>query len=72
VLPLGGVSDRAPLANNLINLGIYNETEQAMRTLGLDLDVLIEQEEEPGLGNGGLAGSPPVLWTRWPRWMCLP
>jgi starch phosphorylase len=25
-----------------------------MRTLGLDLDVLIEQEEEPGLGNGGL------------------
>jgi starch phosphorylase len=42
------------LANNLINLGIYDETEQAMRTLGLDLDVLIEQEEEPGLGNGGL------------------
>src|ERR1039457_5384898 len=42
------------LANNLINLGIYNETEQAMRSLGLDLNVLIEQEEEPGLGNGGL------------------
>jgi starch phosphorylase len=42
------------LANNLINLGIYDETEQAMRQLGLDLKVLIEQEEEPGLGNGGL------------------
>jgi starch phosphorylase len=42
------------LANNLINLGIYDETEQAMRELGLDLNVLIEQEEEPGLGNGGL------------------
>ncbi len=42
------------LANNLINLGIYNETEQAMRSLGLDLNVLIDQEEEPGLGNGGL------------------
>jgi glycogen phosphorylase len=42
------------LANNLINLGIYDETEQAMRQLGLDLNVLIEQEEEPGLGNGGL------------------
>jgi starch phosphorylase len=42
------------LANNLINLGIYNETEQAMKQLGLDLNVLIEQEEEPGLGNGGL------------------
>jgi starch phosphorylase len=42
------------LANNLINLGIYDEAEQAMRQLGLDLSVLIEQEEEPGLGNGGL------------------
>lgn len=42
------------LANNLINLGIYGETEQAMRKLGLDLNELIEQEEEPGLGNGGL------------------
>jgi glycogen phosphorylase len=42
------------LANNLINLGIYNEAAEAMRKLGLDLDTLIEQEEEPGLGNGGL------------------
>ena len=42
------------LANNLINLGIYDEAEQAMRSLGLDLNVLIEQEQEPGLGNGGL------------------
>jgi starch phosphorylase len=42
------------LGNNLINLGIYDETEQAMRSLGIDLNVLIEQEEEPGLGNGGL------------------
>ena len=42
------------LGNNLINLGIYDETEQAMHQLGLDLNVLIEQEEEPGLGNGGL------------------
>jgi len=42
------------LANNLINLGIYDETDQAMRQLGIDLNTLIEQEEEPGLGNGGL------------------
>jgi glycogen phosphorylase len=42
------------LANNLINLGIYDETEQAMRQLGLDLNALIEHESEPGLGNGGL------------------
>ena len=42
------------LANNLINLGIYDEAEEAMRSLGLNLDTLIEQEAEPGLGNGGL------------------
>ncbi len=42
------------LGNNLINLGIYDDAEQAMRQLGIDLSVLIEQEEEPGLGNGGL------------------
>jgi starch phosphorylase len=42
------------LANNLINLGIYEETEEAMRRLGIELKTLIEQEEEPGLGNGGL------------------
>jgi glycogen phosphorylase len=42
------------LANNLINLGIYDEAEEAMSSLGIDLNELIEQEEEPGLGNGGL------------------
>jgi starch phosphorylase len=42
------------LGNNLINLGIYDEAEQALRQLDIDLKVLIEQEEEPGLGNGGL------------------
>ena len=42
------------LASNLINLGIYEEAEEAMKKLGLDLETLIEQEEEPGLGNGGL------------------
>jgi starch phosphorylase len=42
------------LGNNLINLGIYNEVESAMEELGLDFDELLLQEEEPGLGNGGL------------------
>ena len=42
------------LENNLINLGIYHETQEAVEDLGLDLRMLIEQEEEPGLGNGGL------------------
>lgn len=42
------------LGNNLINLGIYSRVKQAVEELGLDLDTLIKQEEEPGLGNGGL------------------
>jgi glycogen phosphorylase len=42
------------LANNLLNLGIQEETRQAMAELGFDLDGILAQEEEPGLGNGGL------------------
>jgi starch phosphorylase len=42
------------LANNLLNLGIEPEVREAMTSLGLELDDLIEHEEEPGLGNGGL------------------
>jgi starch phosphorylase len=42
------------LGNNLIDLGIYNVVKQAMEELGLNLGDLLEQEEEPGLGNGGL------------------
>jgi glycogen phosphorylase len=42
------------LANNLLNLGITDVTREALRELGYDLDELIAQEEEPGLGNGGL------------------
>ena len=42
------------LANNLVNLGIYEPASQAVAELGLSLDELLEEEEEPGLGNGGL------------------
>lgn len=42
------------LANNLLNLGLTENTRLAMAELGIDLDNLVEQEEEPGLGNGGL------------------
>jgi starch phosphorylase len=42
------------LGNSLISLGLYDQVRQAVNQLGLDLDHLLEQEEEPGLGNGGL------------------
>lgn len=42
------------LGNNIINLGIYDSVRLAVEELGLDIDTLLQQEEEPGLGNGGL------------------
>ena len=42
------------LDNNLVNLGLRAEAEQACQELGLTLDELIACEPEPGLGNGGL------------------
>jgi glycogen phosphorylase len=42
------------LGLNLLNLGISERVRQALSELGYDLDELVEQEGEPGLGNGGL------------------
>ena len=42
------------LGNNLICLGIREQAQQAVTELGLDMDALLRQEAEPGLGNGGL------------------
>ena len=42
------------LANNLLNLGITEVTRKALHDLGYKLDEILAQEEEPGLGNGGL------------------
>src|SRR5678815_4452353 len=42
------------MGNNLINLGLYDQAKEATTDLGLNLDELLSEEEEPGLGNGGL------------------
>jgi len=42
------------LGNNLLYLGLWDNVRQAMNELGLDLEVILEVETEPGLGNGGL------------------
>src|SRR5687767_12260155 len=39
------------LGNNLINLGIYDTARTAVAELGLDLEEMLAQEDEPGLGN---------------------
>ena len=42
------------LSNNLLNLDIRKEAEDAVSKFGYTLDEILEQSEEPGLGNGGL------------------
>ena len=42
------------LGNGLINLGLWEAAAKAMAGVGQDLATVLEQEEEPGLGNGGL------------------
>ena len=42
------------LGNNILNLKIWNNVQEAMSELGLDLETILEVEVEPGLGNGGL------------------
>lgn len=42
------------LSNNLINLGLYEETRQVLEQSGKELSKIEEIEPEPSLGNGGL------------------
>ena len=42
------------LGNSLVNLGLWDAAQRAVAQNGQDLTALLEQEEEPGLGNGGL------------------
>ena len=42
------------LGNNLINMGAYEGVKEALEELGLDLNVIEDQERDYALGNGGL------------------
>ena len=42
------------LGNNLLNLGLEKEAKEALMEYDLTLEQVLEQAEEPGLGNGGL------------------
>ncbi len=42
------------LGNNLLNLTAYDEVKEALEELGLNLNVIEDQEPDPALGNGGL------------------
>ena len=40
--------------NNLINIQGYQEVKEALEELGVDINLLEDQEPDPALGNGGL------------------
>ena len=42
------------LGNNLINMSMYGEVKEALEELGVDLNMVEDQEPDPALGNGGL------------------
>ncbi len=42
------------MLNNLIATGLLDTVREAMQMLGLNLDTIVEEESDPGLGNGGL------------------
>ena len=42
------------LGNSLVNLGLWDAASEAVSNAGHELTALLDEEEEPGLGNGGL------------------
>jgi len=42
------------LSNALLAMGIYEDARAALEEMGFDLEDLIGEENDPGLGNGGL------------------
>ncbi len=42
------------LGNSLINLGLYEECRKLLESFGFDLDRIMREEPDMGLGNGGL------------------
>ena len=53
------------LGNNLINLTAYKQVQEALEEMGLNLNLLEDQERDPALGNGGLAVWQHAFWILW-------
>ena len=53
------------LGNNLINMTAYKEVKEALEEMGIDLNVIEDQEPDPALGNGGLGRLAACLLQHW-------
>jgi starch phosphorylase len=42
------------LGNNLLNLGLYDQCREALKAIGTNIEEVLNEEHDPGLGNGGL------------------
>ena len=42
------------LGNSLINSGLYEKADETLKELGIEINDILEQEHDAGLGNGGL------------------
>ena len=56
------------LGNNLINMTAYKEVKEALEEMGIDLNVIEDQEPDPALGNGGLGRWQLVSWILLQHW----
>ena len=55
------------LGSYILNLDLWDETEQALEEFGMDLEEIRNEEVDAGLGNGGLGRLPLAFLIPWRR-----
>lgn len=56
------------LGNNMINIMAYDEIKEVLNELGVDINVIEDQEPDAALGNGGLGRLAACFWTLLQHW----